>query len=112
NDSQLQSLDLRQPVAGEDAHQRPFALCTRIDDGSAGRFSRPRLLPGEPGNASSDSGPTVDMGNVRKGLAELLLEQREMGAGEDDRVDAVAVGRVEHRLRGGPHGIDADLLAA
>ena len=44
-------------------------------------------------------GAAIDIGDAGKGGAKLLVEQREVGAGEDDGVDPLAAGRVEHRLR-------------
>jgi hypothetical protein len=61
--------------------------------------------------APCNSRPSVEVSDVRKGASELVLEERKVGAGEDDGVDAIAVGRVEERLGRRSNSVDADLLS-
>ena len=50
----------------------------------------------------------VDQRDAGEGAAQLLVEQREMGAGEDDDVDVLAALRLEHRQGRGAHRLEAD----
>ena len=54
-------------------------------------FRRPGLILREIGDAAGDSRSAMDVADFREGAAQLSLEERKMGAGEDDRVDAVSV---------------------
>ena len=56
-------------------------------------------------------GPAVDIGGVWKSGAQLVLEEREVSAGENDGVDPVASIGVEHRLHRRTDSIDGDLVA-
>ena len=70
----------------------------------------PGLLAGQTSDAAGDAGAALDIGDVGK-ADEALLEQREVGAGEDDGVDAVASVCVEHRSAAARDRIDVHLLA-
>src|SRR5213075_1110672 len=61
---------------------------------------RPRLLPRQMDDAPRDAWPAVDIGNLGERGAQLVRKERKMGAGKHDRVDLLAVRRVEHRPRG------------
>src|SRR3546814_18037241 len=67
----------------------------RISDWSSDVCSsdlRPFMIAGQPGGPAGNAFlPVHESDGARRGGGELLLDQREMRAGEDDRIDAVAL---------------------
>src|SRR6185437_14338232 len=111
NDSQLESLDVRQSKVAKRVQRRSAALSGSIDDHAADRFRWPRLPLCQIGDAASDSTTAIHIINVRECRAKLLIEQWKMRTGEYYRIDAVTLWCVEHRLGRCPDRVDADFIS-
>lgn len=73
---------------------------------------RPGLSRGQIGNPPGNARTAIDILNLGESGSKLGFNQGEVRAGKDDRVDPIALGSVEQRLRRSSDGTDANLLAA
>src|SRR4029078_8109706 len=81
---------LSEAKAGQGALKRPPGHVSE-DRNAFRREGRPRLILCQIGDASRDSLTTINIGDVRERGPKLICQEGEMSAGQDDRVDPVAV---------------------
>src|SRR5690242_18308269 len=105
-----QDEDLTQAKSRKGCFARAVGSRAGEDRDAFGGRCGPGLFAGEVGDAAGDAGTAVDVGYDGKRAPKFIFHEGKVSAGEDGRVDPVALRSVEHRLDRSSDRVDADLL--
>lgn len=87
-------------------------LRRRCEQHEAAGLRWPGLTLSQTGDPPGDAFAPVNVGYSGKCARQLILKEREVSAGKDDRVDTLTALSVEHRLHCRTHRLDRDRFTA